>query len=113
MRTIKIVLMIALLSCLATISFGSNTNESTESRTSVEEKFVGVLIGQLGVDVEKLSDETRLHEDLGADELDLVELLMALEESFDITVSDKQWAGVTTIESAVDLIFEIRNPTRW
>lgn len=113
MKIIKTVLLIALLACLATTSFGGKTYEPTESRAYVEEKFVGVLIDQIGVDSEKLSGETRLREDLGADNTDLAELLMALEESFDITVNDKQWAGVTTIESAVDLIFKIRNPIRW
>ncbi len=106
MKIIKTVLLIALFASLSTTSFGGN---SIESRAYIEEKFVGVLIEQFGVDSENISDETRLREDLGADELDLIELLMALEEYFDITVSDEQWAGVTTIESAVNLIFGIRN----
>jgi acyl carrier protein len=78
-----------------------------------EEKFVGVLMEQFGVELDKLSEDTNLREDLGADETDLAELLMALEECLDIEVSDAQWKGVTTIESAVDLIYDIKNSRYW
>lgn len=110
MKIIKIVLMMALFFCLATTSFGGNPYES---RAYVEERFVAVLIGQIGVDLEVLSDKTSLREDLGADSTDLAELVMELEEVFDIFISDAQWADVTTIESAVDLVFELRNPSGW
>jgi acyl carrier protein len=113
MRTIKLVLIIALFACLTATAFGGNTYEPTESRTYVEEKFVGVLIDQFGVELEKLSHDTLLREDFGADNTDLAELLMSLEEYFDITVSDAQWAGVATIESAVDLVFDTKNSSRW
>lgn len=84
------------------------SNETVENRTGIEKTFIRLLIGQWGVDPEELSDDTRLREDLGADSLDLTELLMEIEDYFDISVGDAQWAGVTTVESVVDLLFEIK-----
>ena len=112
MKKIKLFLILLLLTCLAATAF-SRTNETTVSRAEFEEKFVGVLSGQLPVGLDKLSGETRFREDLGADDTDLAELLMALEDYLDVSVGDEQWAGVTTVESAIDLLFEIKNSSRY
>lgn len=111
MKTIKLILILLLLVSLSATAFGSNNPE--KSRMYVEETFVYVLIEQFGVKLEDLSVDTNLRDDLGADNTDLAELLMALEEYFDIAVSDVDWEGVTTIGSAVDLIFDLRNERGW
>ena len=89
-----------------------NSNE-----TAFEKKFIGVLSEQFGGEPEKLSYETRFREDLGADDLDFMELVMALEEYFDIGVGDEQLVGITTFGAAVDLLFEIKESdqsiSRW
>jgi acyl carrier protein len=113
MRTIKILLLLTLLASLTATAFAGTNDDPENSRSYIEKKFVGVLIGQIGGDPDKLSGDTKLREDLGADDLDLVELLMALEEYFDIVVTDAQWQGVTTIKSAVDLIYDIKNSRGW
>ena len=57
----------------------------------------------LGVDADAITEEARFKEDLDADSLDLVELVMALEERFDISVPEEDLEGVTTIGAALDL----------
>ena len=87
----------------------SKPYDRTKTRIYAEEKIFKTLMGQFGTDPETVRYETRFREDLGADDLDLVEFLMALEESCDIVVGDAEWAEVTTVKSAVDLLFEVLN----
>jgi acyl carrier protein len=58
----------------------------------------------LGVDDDAILEEARFKEDLDADSLDLVELVMALEERFDITVPEEDLEGVLTIGNSLDLV---------
>lgn len=109
MKTMKLMLILLLFVSLSATAFGGNNNESTKSRAYIKDKFAYVLNDQLGVELARLSEDTRFREELSADNLDLVELLMALEEFFDIEVSDADWEGVTTIKSAIDLIYYYKN----
>ena len=109
MKTIKLLLVLILFVSLSATAFGGNNHESTNSRAYIKDKFSDVLNDQLGVELARLSEDTRFCEELSADNTDLVELLMALEESFGIEVSDVDWEGVTTIKSAIDLIFSYKN----
>ncbi len=68
------------------------------------EKVMGLLAKQLRVDVNTLSPETNIVEDLGADSLDIVEMLMALEDNFGITVSDEEAVTLKTIADVADFI---------
>lgn len=58
----------------------------------------------LQVDSDKVTREARFGDDLDADSLDLVELVMALEESFDVTVDESELEGIETVEQAFNLI---------
>jgi acyl carrier protein len=58
----------------------------------------------LNVDQDQVTEDARFKEDLDADSLDLVELVMALEERFDITVPEEELEGVTTIGKSLDLV---------
>ncbi len=58
----------------------------------------------LSVDADQVTESARFKEDLDADSLDLVELVMGLEERFDITVPEEDLEGVTTVGHAVDLV---------
>jgi len=58
----------------------------------------------LNVDQDQVTEDARFKEDLDADSLDLVELVMALEERFDITVPEDELEGVTTIGKSLDLV---------
>ncbi|MGD0255773.1 MAG: acyl carrier protein [Acidimicrobiales bacterium] len=71
---------------------------------AVFEKFKSCAVEVLQVPAEKLVPEARFGDDLDADSLDLVELVMALEEVFDITVDESELEGIETVGQAYELI---------
>lgn len=75
----------------------------TEERT-VEERVVEIIVDQLGVDPSEVTMEARFREDLEADSLDLVELMMAFEEEFGGEISDEEAMSIETVGQAVDLL---------
>lgn len=68
------------------------------------EKFKGCAVEVLQVPGDKVTKEARFADDLDADSLDLVELVMALEESFDITVEETELENIETVGQAFDLV---------
>ncbi|MET0159161.1 MAG: acyl carrier protein [Acidimicrobiales bacterium] len=58
----------------------------------------------LAVDADKVTLEANFADDLDADSLDLVELVMALEDEFDVSIEEEELEGVTTVSQAVDLV---------
>jgi acyl carrier protein len=64
---------------------------------NLQERLYALVSNQLGVEREELVPQARILEDLGADSLDVVELMMALEESFDITVPDEDVEALQTL----------------
>ncbi|MGH9050776.1 MAG: acyl carrier protein [Acidimicrobiia bacterium] len=73
-------------------------------REEVLSAIQGVAVEVLGVEPSQVTEEARFKEDLEADSLDLVELVMALEEGFDISVPEEDLEGVTTVGQSVDLV---------
>ena len=71
---------------------------------SVEETVKKIIVEQLGVDEEEVTPEASFVEDLGADSLDTVELVMALEEEFDIEIPDEDAEKITKVKDAVAYI---------
>jgi len=71
---------------------------------SVEEKVKHIIVEQLGVDEEEVKAEASFVDDLGADSLDVVELVMALEEEFGLEISDEDAEKLSTVKQAVDYI---------
>ena len=73
---------------------------------ALEERIRGVVARQLGVEVSEVLPDAGLQEDLGADSLELVELLMALEDEFDIEVPEEVAETITTIADVERYIIE-------
>ena len=71
---------------------------------SVEEKVREIIVDQLGVDEKQVTDEAAFIEDLGADSLDTVELVMALEEEFDVEIPDEEAEKISKVQDAIDYI---------
>ena len=71
---------------------------------SVEEKVKEIIVDQLGVDENQVKPEASFIDDLGADSLDTVELVMALEEEFDIEIPDEDAEKIASVQNAVDYI---------
>ncbi|MGD1903967.1 MAG: acyl carrier protein [Geitlerinemataceae cyanobacterium] len=69
-------------------------------------KVKDVVTDQLGVEASEVKPESSFVEDLGADSLDIVELVMAFEEEFDIEIPDEAAEKITTVQSAADYITE-------
>ena len=72
--------------------------------SNIEERVKKIIIEQLGVKEEDVKNEASFVDDLGADSLDTVELVMALEEEFDTEIPDEEAEQITTVQSAIDYI---------
>ena len=68
------------------------------------DKLKEILVDVLGIKVEDIKAESKFMEDLGADSLDLVELIMALEDKFGIEISDEEAEKIITVKDALDYI---------
>ncbi|MFO7300062.1 MAG: acyl carrier protein [Actinomycetes bacterium] len=74
------------------------------TREQVAERLVNVLVSELGLDKEKINDDAHFEEDLDVDSLGVVELLMALEDEFDIKIPDEEAESIMTVGQAIDLV---------
>lgn len=72
--------------------------------STIEERIKKIVVDQLGVSENEVSPESSFVDDLGADSLDTVELVMALEEEFDAEIPDEDAEKITTVQQAIDYI---------
>jgi acyl carrier protein len=79
-------------------------NQESEAPMAVGEKVKEIVAQQLGVNEEQVTDEASFKDDLGADSLDIVELVMAFEEEFDIEVPEEDAEKVQTVGQAIQYI---------
>jgi acyl carrier protein len=71
---------------------------------TIEERVKKIIAGQLGVNETEITSESSFVDDLGADSLDTVELVMALEEEFGTEIPDEDAEKITTVQQAIDYI---------
>jgi acyl carrier protein len=71
---------------------------------SVEDKLKKVIADKLSVDLEEVVDDASFVDDLGADSLDLVELIMSMEEEFDVEIPDDDAEKMVTVKDAIDYL---------
>lgn len=72
--------------------------------SEIEQKVKAAVAEQLGKNIEEISNDASFMDDLGADSLDLVELVMAFENDFGITISDEDSSQLTTVQKAIDYV---------
>ncbi|MCW8918070.1 MAG: acyl carrier protein [Gammaproteobacteria bacterium] len=72
--------------------------------SSIEERVKKIVIEQLGVKEDEVSNTSSFVDDLGADSLDTVELVMALEEEFETEIPDEDAENITTVQQAIDYV---------
>ena len=70
--------------------------------SSVEDQVRGIIAEQLGLKAEEIKNDASFVDDLGADSLDTVELVMALEEEFETEIPDEEAEKITTVQLAID-----------
>ena len=75
---------------------------------AVEQKVKQIIVEQLGVDESQVDTNASFVDDLGADSLDTVELVMALEEEFEIEIPDEDAEKITTVQQAIEYVNERR-----
>lgn len=78
------------------------------SDDSIEEKVRSIIVDQLGVESDKVTADAKFIEDLGADSLDTVELVMAFEENFDIEVPDEEAEKLQSVADVVAYIEKVQ-----
>ena len=84
------------------------TTEDQPLMSTVEQQVKAIVAEQLGVKQEQVTNDASFVDDLGADSLDTVELVMALEEEFEIEIPDEDAEKITTVHQAIDYINERR-----
>lgn len=73
-------------------------------RAEVAERLKEVLVNELGLDADKVSEDATFEEDLEVDSLGVVELLMALEDEFGVKIPDEEAENINTVGQAVDMV---------
>lgn len=81
-----------------------STKDQGVANNSIENRVKKIIAEQLGVKEDEVANNSSFVEDLGADSLDTVELVMALEEEFDTEIPDEEAGKITTVQAAIDYI---------
>ena len=81
-------------------------NDTQDTSSKVKERVTEIIVDILGVDEDKVVPEASFREDLGADSLDLVELIMEFEEKFEATITDDEAKSINTVGDALNYIEE-------
>jgi len=71
---------------------------------TIEERVRAIVVEQLDADPDEVTPEANLIDDLGADSLDLVELVMHMEEAFDVAIADEEAEGIRTVQDAINYV---------
>ena len=87
----------------AMAAYLKNTEEKPEM-SNIDERVKKIVIEQLGVKEDEVNNSSSFVDDLGADSLDTVELVMALEEEFECEIPDEEAEKITTVQQAVDYV---------
>jgi acyl carrier protein len=84
--------------------FGARTRVSTSLFSEKADKVKEIIVSQLGVDADKVVPGASFIDDLGADSLDTVEMIMAIEEEFDCEIPEEEAGGISTVQEVIDFV---------
>jgi acyl carrier protein len=82
-------------------------NSALFMSADVEAKVKEIIVSQLGVDADKVVNGATFVDDLGADSLDTVELIMAIEEEFDCEIPEEEAANISTVQEVIDFVAKL------
>jgi acyl carrier protein len=102
-RTAGLYLGISITYATATL-FLKNLPGEDIAMSSIEQQVKGIVAEQLGVKEDEVTNDASFVDDLGADSLDTVELVMALEEEFETEIPDEDAEKITTVQQAIDFV---------
>jgi acyl carrier protein len=86
------------------VRYDAAENNEEDTRMEVEAKVKEIIVQQLGVDAEKVTPDASFVDDLGADSLDVVELVMAFEEEFGVEIPDEEAEKIATVKNAYEFL---------
>lgn len=75
---------------------------------AIEQEMIDIIVEQLSVERDKVVPNASFVDDLGADSLDLVELIMAMEEGFDVEIPDEDAEKITTVQDAINYVNKLK-----
>lgn len=75
---------------------------------AIEQQMIDIIAEQLSVEKDKVVPNASFVDDLGADSLDLVELIMAMEEAFDVEIPDEEAEKINTVQNAIDFVQKMK-----
>ena len=81
-----------------------NRKAAVMDRSEIEAKLIDLLVDELGLERDSITMDARFEEDLDVDSLGVVELLMALEDNFDVKIPDEEAEKITTVGEAAELV---------
>ena len=91
----------------AFVARSSVTSTSLFMAADVEGKVKDIIVSQLGVDADKVVPSATFVDDLGADSLDTVELIMAIEEEFDCEIPEEEAANISSVQEVIDYLAKL------
>jgi acyl carrier protein len=107
-------LIVASASAFAPVAFVPRNARAASAPSSalfmaadVEAKVKEIIVSQLGVDADKVVPAATFVDDLGADSLDTVELIMAIEEEFDCEIPEEEAANISTVQEVIDFVSKL------
>jgi acyl carrier protein len=93
---------------LSTITANQNLQEEANmDKSQMQGKVIDIIANQLGVEKDVITQEANVVDDLGADSLDVVELVMALEEAFDLEIPDEDAENIRTVKDIFDYLEKV------
>ena len=107
-RTTALALLVASAAAFAPQpTFVGRQPAFTTALFGLEDKVKEIIVSQLGVDAEKVVPSATFVDDLGADSLDTVELIMAIEEEFDCEIPEEEAANISTVQEVIDYVSKL------